>query len=56
MGDRLATKLATKLVNNIKHLSYENRFKKLTLKYRRLRGDMIEVYKIIHGNRIKPVL
>jgi len=25
-------------------------FKKLpTLKYRRLRGDMIEVYKIIHG-------
>ena len=43
---------ATKLVNNVKHLSYENRLKKLklpTLKYRRLRGDMIEVYKIIHG-------
>ena len=43
---------ATKLVNNVKHLSYENRLKKLklpTLKYRRVRGDMIEVYKIIHG-------
>ena len=43
---------ATKLVNNVKHLSYENRLKELklpTLKYRRLRGDMIEVYNIIHG-------
>jgi len=45
---------ATKLVNDVKHLSYENRLKKLKLpthtKYRRLRGDMIEVY------MIKPVL
>jgi len=43
---------ATKLVNSVKHLSYENRLQKLklpTLKYRRLRGDMIEVFKIIHG-------
>lgn len=43
---------ATKLVNNVKHLSCENWLKKLklpTLKYRPLRGDMIEVYKIIHG-------
>jgi len=42
----------SKLVNNVKHLSYENQLKKLklpTLKYRQLRGDMIEVYKIIHG-------
>jgi len=32
-------------------LSYENRFKKIklpTLKYRQFKGDMIEVYKIIH--------
>ena len=43
---------ATKLVNNVKHLSYENPFKKIklpTLKYRRFKGDTIEVYKIIHG-------
>jgi len=43
---------ATKLVNNIKHLSYENQLKKHkfpTRNYRRLRGVMIEVYKIIHG-------
>jgi len=41
-----------KFVNNVKHLSYENRLKKLklpTFKYRWLRGDMIEVYKIICG-------
>jgi len=39
---------ATKLANNVKHLSYENRLKKLklpTLKYTRLRGDIIKVYK-----------
>jgi len=44
---------ATKLVNDVKHSSNENRFKKLKLpilKYRRLRGEeTIEVYKIIHG-------
>ena len=41
---------ATKLVDSVKHLSYEDRLKKLgtpTLKYRRLRGDLIEVFKII---------
>ena len=41
---------ATKLVESIKYLSYEDRLKKLgipTLKYRRLRGDLIEVFKII---------
>ena len=41
---------ATKLVTSIKHLSYEDRLRKLklpTLKYRRLRGDLIEVFKII---------
>jgi len=42
----------TKLINSIKHLSYENRLKKLELltrKYCRARGDMIEVFKILHG-------
>jgi hypothetical protein len=43
---------ATKLVSSLKTLSYENRLKKLnlpTLSFRRLRGDMIEVYKIVTG-------
>jgi len=43
---------ATKLINSIKYLTYENRLKKLklpTLKYRRARGDMIEAFKILHG-------
>jgi hypothetical protein len=36
----------------MKNLSYPERLKKLglpTLAYRRIRGDMIEVYKIIKG-------
>jgi ribonuclease P/MRP protein subunit RPP40 len=47
---------ATKLVESIKHLNYEDRLKKLgipTLKYRRIRGDLIEVFKIVtskHNN------
>ena len=49
---------ATKLVESVKHPSYEDRLKKLgipTLKYRRLKGDLIEVFKIMttkdnHGN------
>jgi len=39
---------ATKLVITIKNLTYKDRLKRLklpTLKYRRIRGDMIEVYK-----------
>ena len=42
----------TKLVPEIIHLSYPNRLKALklpTLSYQRVRGDMIEVYKILHG-------
>jgi len=43
---------ATKLIPTLKNLEYSDRLRKLnmpTLKYRRLRGDMIEVYKIISG-------
>ena len=41
---------ATKLLSSTKNLSYKDRLTTLnlpTLKYRRLRGDMIEMYKII---------
>ena len=41
---------ATKLVISIKNLTYKDRLKRLklpTLKYRRITGDMIEVYKIL---------
>ena len=41
---------ATKLVITIKNLTYKDRLKRLklpTLKYRHIRGDMIEVYKIL---------
>ena len=40
-------KRATKLIPFLKNMDYPNRLKKLempTLQYRRLRGDMIEVY------------
>jgi len=40
---------ATKLVISIKNLTYKDKLKRLKLsthKYRRIRGDMIEVYKI----------
>ena len=43
---------ATKLVSNIKHLPYIERLKYLslpTLRYRRSRGDMILVFKILTG-------
>ena len=46
-------KRATKQIPRIKNLSYEERLRKLellTLSYRRLRGDMIEVYQIIQGH------
>ena len=44
---------ATKLVPELKNLSYPERLKKLnlpTLVYRRLRGDMIEAFKILTGH------
>jgi len=42
-------KRATKLIIAVKLLKYEERLRYLnlpTLKYRRIRGDMIEVYKM----------
>ena len=44
---------ATKLINGMRDMSYPDRLRKLklpTLAYRRIRGDMIELYKLIHGN------
>ena len=46
-------KRATKLVISLKYLTYKERLEQLklpTLKYRRARGDMTEVYKIIHNH------
>ena len=46
-----AQKRATKLVHNVRNLSYTERLKILkipTLSYRRFRGDMIEVYKLLY--------
>jgi len=43
---------ATKLLKEVKHLSYVERLKYLslpTLQYRRSRGDMIMVYKLPSG-------
>ena len=45
-------KRATKLVNGLYNLSYEARLKKLdmfSLRHRRLRGDLIEVFKFVKG-------
>ena len=57
---------ATKLIQEIKHMSYIDRLKNLnlpTLLYQRLRGDMIMVYKLLSGvydsniacNLVKPI-
>ena len=40
------------LVNGMSDMSYPDRLRKLklpTLAYRRIRGDMIEIYKLLHG-------
>jgi len=45
-------KRATRMITQLKNYSYEARLKWLnlpTLKYRRLRGDMIQVYNIVSG-------
>jgi len=41
----------TKLIISLKHLSYSEKLKQLqlpTLKYRLLRGDIIQVFKMVH--------
>ena len=43
---------AIKMISSLSNLSYEERLKRLgmfSLRRRRLRGDMIEVFKMIHG-------
>ena len=43
---------ATKIVHHLRHLPYSQRLRKLnlfTMTYRRLRGDMIETFKMLHG-------
>ena len=49
---------ATKLVSSVSALSYHERLRKLgipSLQYRRMRADMLQVYKILHGiERINP--
>ena len=45
---------ATKIVPSLRDLTYEDRLRKLklpTLAFRRLRGDQIQVYKIMHGGQ-----
>ena len=47
---------ATKQINTLKHMSYPERLEKLglpTLVYRRMRGDMIKVYKLAN-NKYDP--
>ena len=50
---------ATRLVSSIRHLTYIERLESLglpSLHYRRKRGDMIQVYKILTGKeRIEPL-
>ena len=44
---------ATKMVPTLRHLQYEDRLKKLgiySLAARRLRGDLIETFKLLHGH------
>ena len=46
------TRRGTKLVPELRNISYTDRLKKLnlpTLKYRRNRGDLIQVFKILNG-------
>jgi hypothetical protein len=47
---------ATKMVQHLKHYSYDARLRWLqlpTLKYRRLKGNKIQVYNIVSGKHNK---
>ena len=47
----------TKFIPSLRHLSYQDRLRKLklpSLTYRRLRGDLIEAFKIFHHYTIDP--
>ena len=53
-GDRRCRiqRRATKLIPELKHVSYEIRlleYRSTTLEIRRLRGDLMEVFKILNG-------
>ena len=51
-GSRKGTKTCHEVVTSCKGMNYNQRLKFLdlpTLRYRRVRGDMIQVYKILHG-------
>ena len=46
-------KRATKMIPELRDMEYENRLMELrmpSLTYRRLRGDMVETYKYLHGH------
>ena len=50
---------ATKKIHDMSHLSYPDRLKMLklpTLAYRRLRGDLLEIYKILNGQYDKDTV
>jgi len=50
---------ATKLIHELKNISYIERLKSCkipTLHYRQIRGDMIEIYKILSGKYDAAVL
>ena len=51
-------KRATQMLLSLTNMNYEERLRELklpTLRFRRLRGDMIEVYKILTGRYDKKV-
>ena len=48
-------KRATKMIRGMENMHYEDRLRLLnmySLKYRRLRGDLIEVFKFVHGQHL----